>query len=208
MTHQWGLQRKSRSPASRASPRVPDRTRARGRGRASKRRARARERSSWIRTIRSPRTRPRARTAGSVKSCSSRRSSEICQACGVVYTASVLQTTLNWTEDGSADGMFLQDGAHVGAHLAAARAQMVSMSGRRHRDEKHFTWDRESTNLYHISKSVEHTGALLKLNKDIIAEVKDLVTRASDGEMGTGFVDESTHGGVRVFRCVDRIICR
>lgn len=110
---------------------------------------------------------------------------EICQACGVVYTASVLQTTLNWTEDGAADGTFLQDGAHVGAHLAAARAQMVSMPGASHVTRNMFR-DRESTNLYHISKSVEHTGALLKLNKDIIAEVKDLVTRASDGKWGQG----------------------
>src|SRR6056300_1473734 len=110
---------------------------------------------------------------------------EICQACGVVYTASVLQTTLNWTEDGAADGTFLQDGAHVGAHLAAARAQMVSMPGASH-VTRHMFRDRESTNLYHIAKSVEHTGALLKLNKDIIAEVKDLVTRASDGKWGQG----------------------
>ena len=111
--------------------------------------------------------------------------SEICQACGVVYNASVLQTTLNWTEDGAADGTFLQDGAHVGAHLAAARAQMVSMPGASHVTRNMFR-DRESTNLYHIAKSVEHTGALLKLNKDIIAEVKDLVTRASDGKWGQG----------------------
>lgn len=111
--------------------------------------------------------------------------SEICQSCGAVYRASVLQTTLNWTEDGAADGTFLQDGAHVGAHLAAARAQMVSMPGASH-VTRHMFRDRESTNLYHIAKSVEHTGALLKLNKDIIAEVKDLVTRASDGKWGQG----------------------
>ena len=111
--------------------------------------------------------------------------SEICQACGAVYRASVLQTTLNWTEDGAADGTFLQDGTHVGAHLAAARAQMVTMPGATH-VTRHMFRDRESTNLYHIAKSVEHTGALLKLNKDIIAEVKDLVTRASDGKWGQG----------------------
>ena len=110
---------------------------------------------------------------------------EICQACGAVHTASVLQTTLNWTEDGAADGTFLQDGAHVGAHLAAARAQMVSMPGASHVTRNMFR-DRESTNLYHISKSVEHTGAQLKLSKDIIAEVKELVTRASDGKWGQG----------------------
>ena len=186
MTLEWGTPEEEPFPGV---PRVPARprphTRARTRTRVETTRARART------LVMDPHD-PQSSHAPACPNCGKREikleptlGSEICQACGVVYTASVLQTTLNWTEDGSADGTFLQDGAHVGAHLAAARAQMVSMSGASHVTRNMFR-DRESTNLYHISKSVEHTGALLKLNKDIIAEVKDLVTRASDGKWGQG----------------------
>ena len=123
--------------------------------------------------------------------------SEICQACGVVYNASVLQTTLNWTEDGAADGTFLQDGAHVGAHLAAARAQMVSMPGASHVTRNMFR-DRESTNLYHIAKSVEHTGALLKVEQGYHRRGEGSGDASVGWEMGTGVVDEPVDGSVRV----------
>lgn len=113
--------------------------------------------------------------------------SEICQACGAVYTTSVLASQINWDADGGVEGTFLSDGGgrSVGAHLAAARSHLVTMSGASHVTRNMFR-DRDSTNLYNIAKSVEHTGQLLKLNKDIIAEVKDLVTRASDGKWGQG----------------------